>query len=97
METCSFDAVTLLHIVEEITYAVLGAAFAFVLAATAIAATFVYIWLRWWHSILEAPVEEVSNDRGSLVTSKDCLISRESFFTPVQQNSNDKGDLIISI
>ena len=105
METCIFfDEVTALHILEEISHSVLVAALALVLTAIAIhVAACACIWPRWLLDkpcpILEDPIEECGHDRGSLVTCKDCFISRENrddLVIPVQQSSTDKGDLVFS-
>ena len=106
METCNNDAAAALHSLEKQIFSlslVVSGLMATCVVVTAIAAA-IFISQRRRRTgttkrcpILQAPTEDCSIERGSLVICENHLVLRDYSVTvaPVQQTSTDKGEQVI--
>ena len=106
METCNNDAAAALYSLERQIFSLslaVSALMATSVVITAIAAAIFISQRRRTGAtdrcgpILQAPTEDSSKERGSLVTCKNHLVLRDYSVTvtPVQQTSTDKGEQVI--
>ena len=106
METCNNDAAAALYSLEKqifsLSLAVSGL-IAMCVVVTAIAAA-IFISQRRKRTgatercpILQAPTEDCSKERGSLIICKNHLVLRDYSVTvtPIQQTSTDKGEQVV--